>query len=404
MEIYSLSGLNLLIGKALKQAFPELVWLEAEISRITERSGHFYIELVEKSGSDILAKSSAVIWRNTSYIIRQKLRNKFDDLIQPGIHVKILVSVDYHPVYGHKLIIHDLDPEFTMGQMELMRTRILQRLKDEKLLDKNKLTALPLALKNIAVISSETAAGYQDFIKQLTHNRFGYTFNISLFNASMQGANLEQEVVAALRNIQAQGKWDVVCIVRGGGSRVDLAWFDNYEVAREIANSVIPVITGIGHEIDKSVADFVAHSSVKTPTATAEFIVQYNHRFEETINNLVFDISQISLNFLENKEKTLANSGQLLYLYSKGLLDQQASKLLLLESEVKNSVLLALDRHRVNLEKMEQFLEIASPENILKKGYAIVRQGDKVIRRAEEINKEELVHIQFYDSEIKLKP
>src|SRR5699024_5781889 len=192
------------------------------ISRVYEKNGHFYLELVEKDKQQIKAKSSAVLWRNSSYILRQKLRGKFDDLIQVGIHVKILVDVDFHAIYGHKLVIRDLDPEFTLGQMELMRKRILKRLKKEGLLRENSLKPLPIVCQRVAVISSASAAGYKDFLNQLEHNTHNYSFHTQLFQASMQGTRLKKEVIEQLKNIQDEGNWDVICIVRGGGSRVVL--------------------------------------------------------------------------------------------------------------------------------------------------------------------------------------
>lgn len=402
MEIYSLSSLNHAIKRALKNAFRNPVWIEAEISRVNQKNGHYYLELVEKKDNQLLARSSAAIWRNVSYVIRQKLKAAFDDLIQVGISVKLLVDVQFHILYGHNLIVRDIDPEFTLGKMVRDRQQILSRLKKESILRRNATQIMPPVLKNIAIISSESAAGYKDFMKQLTRNTFNYSFHSNLFPASMQGTNLKSEIIQQLRLIGTQGGWDCVCIVRGGGSRVDLAWFDDYEVAREIAHCPIPVITGIGHDIDQAVADIVAHTSVKTPTAAGEFIVQHNKKFESGVENIVFNIYQLCKNKIETHKRNLDNARQLLMTTITHRIEKERAQLNICESELKHITYRILDKHKHELDTIETILHSESPDRILEKGYALVAQDGKIIANSQFLNSEKQFFIKFHDAEISI--
>src|SRR5690606_4642205 len=210
-----------------------------------------------------------------------------EDLLRPGLAVKLKVNVDYHERYGFKLIIEDIDPAFTIGQLAIQREAILQALSRKGLLDMNKRHALPVVIQRLAVISSSRAAGWIDFSEHLTSNRYGYAIRHVLFESAMQGQSVERDMLAAFDSIEARKEdFDAVAILRGGGGRTDLSVFDNQAVAERLAGFPLPVLVGIGHEIDQSILDVVAHSSLKTPTALADFIIEHNLAFDMRLERL----------------------------------------------------------------------------------------------------------------------
>jgi exodeoxyribonuclease VII large subunit len=265
------------ISNALELEFPGTLWVIGEISEIKENiSGHCYLELVEKDTKtdNPKAKARGTIWARTYRMIKPYFETATGRRLQGGLKVLVQCTINYHPVYGLSLNIIDIDPTFTLGDIELMRQQTINKLIAEGVMDMNKDLELPLLPKNIAVISSPTAAGFEDFANQLTNNPYGYVFNIKLFAATMQGEKAEESIISAMDRIyNTLTSWDVVVIIRGGGSQIDLGCFDGYNLANNIAQFPIPIITGIGHEKDVTVADMVAHIRQKTPTAVAEFLI-----------------------------------------------------------------------------------------------------------------------------------
>ncbi len=285
----TLSVLNGLIKGALSDAFPGNVWVVAEISELKEnRSGHCYLELVEKEGNSITARSRATIWSYTYRMLKPYFETTTGQSLKQGIKILVQAIVEYHPAYGLSLNIKDIDPSFTLGDMAMQRKEILARLQNEGVFDMNKELQLPVVPQKIAVISSGTAAGYQDFITQLEHNEYGIKFYTKLFEAYMQGNETVPSIINALEQVfQYDGFFDAVAIIRGGGATADLSSFDDYELALNITQFPLPVITGIGHEKDDTVIDLVAHTRLKTPTAVAEFFVGKASTFYEQL--LIFE-------------------------------------------------------------------------------------------------------------------
>ncbi|MEA3446154.1 MAG: exodeoxyribonuclease VII large subunit [Bacteroidota bacterium] len=282
--------LNKLIKEAIYDAFPATVWVVAEISELRfNRNGHCYIELIEKDelGDKILAKSRATIWARTCNILFPYFESTTGQQLNSGMKVLINASVDFHELYSFNLNILDIDPAYTIGDLAQRRQEIIDRLEDEGVMDMNKEIEMPPVPQKIAVISSETAAGYGDFINQLNNNTYGIKFYPKLFPAIVQGDRAEQSIMEAFDRIfQYEEFFDVVCLIRGGGSKADLSCFDNYELAYYITQFPLPVISGIGHERDESIADMVAHTQMKTPTAVAEFLINRASEFESDVNNL----------------------------------------------------------------------------------------------------------------------
>lgn len=303
----TLSELNGLIKEALAEAFPSTVWVVAEISELKEnRSGHCYLELIEKEENEIIARSRATIWSYTYRMLKPYFETTTGQAFNQGIKILVQVSIEYHSSFGLSLNIKDIDPVYTVGDLALQRKKIITRLQKEGVFEMNKELMLPLVPQKIAIISSKTAAGYQDFIHQLETNENGFKFYTHLFEAFMQGNEAVSSIIAALENIfEYEDFFDAVVIIRGGGATADLSCFDNYDLALNITQFPIPVITGIGHEKDDTIADMVAHTRLKTPTAVAEFFIAGVEQFYERILELKNEIINRTRETMEFQQEKL---------------------------------------------------------------------------------------------------
>ncbi|HKL66333.1 MAG TPA: exodeoxyribonuclease VII large subunit, partial [Bacteroidales bacterium] len=306
---YSLSQLQDLIKEAIENSLSGFYWVSAEISELKlNYSGHCYIELVEKTGNDdIKSRIRTIIWSQKARMLLPYFESSTGQELSEGLKVLLKVKTLYHRVYGLSLNVYDIDPAYTLGEMAILRKKIIGRLETEGVINLNRELSFPLLPKNIAIISSELAAGYQDFYETLLNNEYGYTYNITLYKSVMQGKETEKSVSGAINRIfESNKKYDLIVIVRGGGSQADLSWFDNYNIAFLITQMPVPVITGIGHEKDLSVTDMVAHKAFKTPTAVAEFIISQSRRTEEYLAVLQESIISKSQDMVQ-KGRSLIN-------------------------------------------------------------------------------------------------
>jgi len=303
----TLSELNKQIGDVLESAFPKGVWVVGEISELKEnRNGHCYLELIEKQGIEIVARSRATIWSYTYRMLKPYFETSTGQLFTSGIKILVQVSVEFHAAYGLSLNIKDIDPVYTIGDMAMQRREIVERLKTEGVFEMNKELQLPLVPQKIAVISSASAAGYQDFVNQLNNNKQGFVFYIKLFQATMQGTETAPSIMAALERIFGYDDFfDAVVIIRGGGATADLSSFDNYDLAYFVTQFPLPVITGIGHEKDDTIVDLVSHTRLKTPTAVAEFFIAGIERYYDRILELENEIVRLTRETLDDKNANL---------------------------------------------------------------------------------------------------
>ncbi len=300
-EMMKLSELNGLVKQVMTGAFPAKLWVVGEISEMkTNRSGHCYLVLIEKDTATdtVVAQARATIWSYIYRMLKPYFETTTGQLLVEGLKVLVQVTIEFHELYGYSLNIQDIDPTYTLGDLARRKAEIINRLTSEGVLDMNKEVDFPEVPQRIAIISSETAAGYQDFIDQLNNNQGGYVFYHKLFPAVMQGAQTEASVIHALEQIyHYENYFDVVVIIRGGGSQFDLSCFDNYNIAYYVTQFPLPVITGIGHEKDNSVVDMVAHTRLKTPTAVAEFLIgvvaKFDLRLSEAESFLIESIHQL---------------------------------------------------------------------------------------------------------------
>ena len=299
-----LSVLNQMIRDALLDAFPASLWIIAEISEIKiNRTGHCYLELIEQEGDEIIARARATIWSYTFRMLKPYFETTTGQPLTQGIKILVNATVEFHPNYGLSLNIKDIDPAYTLGDKARQRNEIIKRLQREGVFDMNKELPLPLVPQRIAIISSSTAAGYQDFMDQLLNNSGGFRFDTRLFEATMQGDGAAPSIMAAFDRIfDEEDQFDLVVIIRGGGAVADLNCFDNYDLALSVTQFPLPVVTGIGHEKDDTIVDLVAHTRLKTPTAVAEFLVQGVERFLDLLAEKVKSVIQLASEIIDNRE------------------------------------------------------------------------------------------------------
>jgi exodeoxyribonuclease VII large subunit len=283
----SLLDLSLTVKNLLEEQLEPSYWVVAEIGELKEAAnGHAYLDLVEKQGNQVLAKMRANIWSYSYRMIASRFRAVTGQPLRQGMKILCQAVVTFHEVYGFSLNIKDIDPDFTLGERARIRQEIIDRLVQEGLMDLNKKKTLPLVPQRIAVISSITAAGYGDFVNQLDHNREGYRIHFRLFQATLQGSEAAKSIIAAIDqvlNTHEYKSFDALVLIRGGGAQMDLDCFDDEALARALAKFPIPVLTGIGHERDETIADMVAHTKMKTPTAVAEFLLSGFRDFEDSL-------------------------------------------------------------------------------------------------------------------------
>ncbi len=359
-EKISLCELQERVKQTVDQLSRGYVWITAEISEVKRNAnGHWYLELADYSSSNgtLAAKARAVVWSRTAAMLIPFFETTAGSPLMSGMHVLLKVQVQYSPVYGLTLNVFDIDPSFTVGELELHRQRVLKRLQQEGMFGVNSSLEMAVLPKRIAVISSETAAGYRDFLKHLNENEYGFRFHVRLFRAPMQGNDAPQGIIDALdsvlESVSDGEKFDSVVIIRGGGSALELACFDDYELALNIAQFPLPVITGIGHDHDCHVADMVAHTYLKTPTAVAGYFVDCHLQQAAIVDSLC-------------RRMKIAVSGKI---------NEQKNCILRYADRLGNSVLRVTERERNRLKMLELLLRARDPYHILDKGFVIVADG-----------------------------
>lgn len=381
MKHLSLLELNNTIKQVLDKQLESSYWVLAEISEIRlNPKGHCYLELVEKEGTSISAKAKGTIWSYTYRNLSTWFEGMTGQSLKAGLKILFNASVQYHEVYGLSLNIKDIDAGFTIGEKALQRQKVLKQLSEDGVLEMNKELPLPLVPQRIAVISSSTAAGYGDFMDQIEHNEYGYHFHAKLFSAVMQGNTAPASIIDALIKINEDSQdFDLVVLIRGGGSQLDLDCFDDYNLNAHLAQFPLPILTGIGHERDEAIADIVAHTSFKTPTAVAEFLIQgiifYDQKLMEGVNKIV----EFAQSTIANEQMQLYTSTLKLSQHTAALISQQRQAISITNERLKHAVHFNIDHQGQHLGQLQQAVRLLSPENILQRGYSITLLNNKVI-------------------------
>lgn len=386
MNAISLFELNTLVRRGLEECFPDEYWIQAELSDVrSNATGHCYLEFIQKDprNQNLLAKARGMIWNHVYRLIRPYFEESTGQAFSSGIKVQVKVSVQFHELYGYSLTVLDIDPTYTVGDLIRKRREILHCLEEEGVLTLNKELRLPTLPQRVAVISSSTAAGYGDFCRQLLDNDLGFSFSLELFQAYMQGSQVEESVLKALDRINKRvHEFDVVVIIRGGGSTSDLSGFDTYLLAAACAQFPLPIITGIGHERDDTVIDMVAHTRVKTPTAAAELLISYLSRADEQLKRLSQQFVDGIYNLVAFERRRLEERVSRLPMVVAKRLSNERLVLLALKKDLRQIAHrnLMFGHHRLELYK--QKMADASPQRMLERGYSLTLKDGKVLTDA----------------------
>ena len=451
-----LSDLSRQIGSVLKQHFSsQLFWVVAEISthKFYPNQDRHYLELVEKADqtTEPMAKFRAVAWQEGTAQIASFEANT-GQVFQTGLEVLIQVKVEFHSLFGLSLVILNIDPLFTLGKIEQQKRETLSRLitqnpgviekVGDQILSRNKRLELAPVIQKIAVLSSPNSEGFKDFMHTLEFNHFKYTFSIDIYQTSVQGADAGPELIRKLIGIYESGKnYQAIAIIRGGGSKTDFMVFDSYEVARAVARFPLPIITGIGHLGDVSITDLLTHTSTKTPTKAAEFIIAHNRSFEDGISSLQkiiaikshqslaklqSQLADIKLTLVSLSRNTISDKVQDLYdcrqflvnqssrvLYSNRMMVMNTTRLLISRSPIlliretnklellQNSIFGGADRfissQKTKLIHLQAMINALNPMNLLKKGFALIYKNQQLLLNSNKLQKEDEVQIQMMD-------
>lgn len=439
----SLFALNVQVKERLNASFSSHFNVVAEISEFQENRGHAYLELIEKDVQDkVIAKAKATIWANTYRLLKAYFESTTGYSIETGLKVLLTVTVEFHEIYGYSLNVRDIDPTYTLGNIARKRAAIIRMLEEEGVIHMNKEIEFPAIPQRIAIISSKTAAGYEDFMDHLIHNEYGFKFYTKLYESLMQGDETEKSIVNALERINLNRElFDVVVIIRGGGSKSDLSAFDSYPIALNISQYPLPVITGIGHDRDETVADLVACVSLKTPTAVADYLIgrfldaeNYLESLKERIyesaellldaNRQIFDRlnvdfkikAQEQLRYAKNRldknigilkiltKSSLKAGGASLDRYTESVV-QRAKRYLADKNRDRNAAELKLkpilktyiSLKKQQLELLKQRSEFADPNTIISRGYSITYLNGKVVKSVHQIKADDLVETKIID-------
>lgn len=408
-NILSLLELNALVREAIEIAMPNAYWVEAELADVRD-NGHCYMELLQKDprSNTPVARARATCWRNVWTYVRPRFERVTGQRLRAGMKVLLQVHASFHENYGFSWQVEDIDPDYTLGDMERKRKEIIRQLKEEGVYDLQRQLSFPLFAQRIAVISSEGAAGYGDFKDQLLNNAYGFRFYLRLFPSIMQGEQVESGVIAALDAIHAvEDSFDCVVIIRGGGATTDLSGFDTLALAENVANFPLPILTGIGHERDESVLDLVAYQRLKTPTAVAAFLIEHLLEVSQRIDvakKSIHDIVERRMRLERLRLERLTDKLPALFL---GLRARHEARLETLHSRLAVMVKsrfreeiqflgqcdrrlrMAVERRLKDearlLEQLSHRVRQLDPQLLLNRGYSITLKDGKVVKDASKL-------------------
>ena len=383
----TLFELNRLVREAIEDALPMEYWVEAELSECRESRGHCYMELIQKDEQTAtpIAKASAKCWANKWLTIRPYFERTTGQQLHAGMKVLLQVYPQFHEAYGFSWIVTDIDPTYTLGDMARKRQEIIQKLKAEGVFDLQKELQLPVFCQRIAVISSQTAAGYGDFCNQLADNPYGFKFETQLFPAIMQGEGVEQSIISALEQIYDM-PFDCVVIIRGGGATSDMSGFDTLALAENVANFPTPIITGIGHERDESILDMISHTRVKTPTAAAALLIDHLKGVLETIEgaqSMITHYVQQKLSIANSQLSIISEAIPRLFSIVK---TRQEAKIDALYTRLPMLIERRLTSERHRLQLIDEKLKALDPTLLLARGYSITMHNGRAVKDASQLS------------------
>lgn len=375
-KIYNLSAVTQAIGNVINKHCNNIIWVKAEIVKLNyySKSGHAYPDLVEKKEGKVLAEIRGNIWNNNFTQINNKFKKILNEGLGDNMTIVCLAKVKYSPVYGLSLDITDIDPSYTLGELAKQKAETIRRLKNENIFTLNKETIIPKLPKTFAIISIESSKGYSDFINVLNNNPWGYKFHHLLFPAILQGDNATKTIIAQLEIIKRHTKvFDFVTIIRGGGGDVGLSCYDNFCIAKEIATFPIPVLTGIGHSTNETVAELVSYKNFITPTKVAEFLIQQYHNFYVPVKENIDKINSLTLQLFEKQVSKIRETARLFDSITNRLIDYQKNSIIRSAKQIENSTQRKLTNESNNLKANINIIQYSVNELIQHQKHTLIQ-------------------------------
>ncbi len=366
------------LSEGVRQQFPTSFWMKCEISKVNlyPYSGHAYPEIVQKKNQTIVAQTKAIIWENDFNRINQKLIATTGEQLKDGMSITCLAKMNFHPLYGLSLIITDIDPDMVLGQLEKERLDCIAQLKKYGVLNLNSTMPMEELPQRLAVISVPSSKGFSDFVQTLEAKKDKYKFFIKLFPSLLQGDKAATSIIDALKSIEVVKEYfDCVLIIRGGGGDVGLTCYNDFELCSAIAHFPLPVLTGIGHSTNVTVAEMVAYKNFITPTALAEFFLDKFESFDNSLNDIIQKISKVSHLILKEEDKTISYAQNIISMNAKNIIDKA-------KNDIKND---------------EKYLQAINPINILKKGYSITLIDGRIINTINLISENKKIETILFD-------
>lgn len=421
----TLYELNNLVSEVISSVMPDEYWVEAEISELRVVRGNCYMELVQKAEDTRtpVARASAKCWRTYWTLVQSSFERVTGRQICPGIKVMMRVHADFHEAYGFSWIVTDINAEYTLGDIARRRREIIARLKEEGVFDLQKELIIPLFAQRVAVISSDNAAGYDDFCNQLQNNEKGLAFSVKLYPAVMQGESTEDSVIEALDRIyKDEDKFDVVVIIRGGGATSDLSGFDTLSLAENVANFPLPIIVGIGHNRDESVLDLVANMSVKTPTAAAAFLIDRLAAVAARVDAAATSLSKYVTNRIEQEKSRIkylstvlpslyaavksrenmriSRMSDSLYVAVRQIVASEKARLDLMPQRLSGAWRQAVTGESHRLQMLEQRVAASDPKRMLARGYTLTLHDGRAVTDLSSLKKGDMLTTLFAGGEV----
>jgi exodeoxyribonuclease VII large subunit len=402
-KIFSLLEVAQSIGKTLSGRYSSAFWIKAEINKLNfyALSGHCYPELVEKRDGKVIAQMKSNLWNSDLLRINEQFLQTLKEPLKDGIQVLMLATIQFDALYGLSLRIIDIDPSYSLGELERERLATIERLKQEGIFDANRWTPFPVLPQRIAIISVETSKGYSDFLNMLAHNSWGYRFFHYMFPALLQGDRSVPSIIAQLHRIRKVLKhFDVVAIIRGGGGDVGLSSYNSYELCREVAQFPIPVITGIGHSTNETVTEMVAYRNAITPTELADFLLQAFHNFSVPVQNAEKSIAGLARNILLDSQQEFVNAIRHFRSATASNLRHHRATLSELSTNVKRNSATFLTRQKTDVASLEKNVNLLDPLNVLKRGFTITYRNGKIVKGIDDVQAGDSLTTQMADGEV----
>ncbi|HXB44647.1 MAG TPA: exodeoxyribonuclease VII large subunit [Puia sp.] len=401
--VFTLAEVTRGIQKTLAERYRTSFWVKAEMNKLNfyKQSGHCYPDLVEKKDGKVIAQIRANLWKNEYSSINNNFLKVLKEPLKDGIKILFLANVTFDPVYGLSLRILDIDPSYTLGDIERERQETINRLQEEGIFDKNKTTTLPLLPKRIAIISVETSKGYADFVNIIEGNSWSYKFFHLLFPSLLQGDGAIDGIMSQLSRIKKViTHFDVVAIIRGGGGDIGLSCYNDYRLSREVAMFPIPVITGIGHSTNETVAEMISFSNAITPTKLAEYLIQKFHNFSVPLQKAEEKINDKSKRFLKDEKTRFGAEIKLFRSVTYNMLQKNRSDINGLKESVLQQTRFFIKDQTTKIENMGRNVINMSPQRVLKRGYSITLLNGKSVQHINNVQANDIINTIVYGGSI----